>query len=168
MRRVLALGFEGLEARKLLTASHHAAAHAAPAAVVVVPVGTLAVENHAATTAMGALGGSTTTTPVAGSLDGLGKVRGAWDKSLDTFGDYAGPDTLRLRDSRGSFVLAFNTSAAGKVRHHADGTVSYEIADHVRGGTGAYARATGVGTITLVGGTGQAGVLKLILGPGKT
>lgn len=166
MRHARTPGFEPLEGRELMTAARHAVAHPAPAAITLAPVGTLVVDDRDATAAMNVLGSSTTSTPVAGVLGTLGKVRGVWEKTYDTFGDYVGPDTLRLRNPRGTFVITFNAAHAGKVRHLAGGATTFEVADRVRGGTGAYAGASGGGTITLVGNPGKSGVGKLTLGPG--
>jgi hypothetical protein len=152
MRHVHPLGFEDLEVRMLLsTKAHHAVAHTAPAAVTVPLVlnGTLTVDQKAASASEDDLGDLTTSIPVAGELAGLGEVRGFWNHSDDSFGDYLGPDTIQLRDSQGTFVIVFNDANPGKAHRTATGAVFNPIPQRVHGGTGAYARASESGTIAL-------------------
>jgi hypothetical protein len=150
MRHVRSLDFDALETRQLLTKAH-LVAHSAPA-VAMVPLvldGTLAVDNSATSTTMNDDGGTTTSIPVAGVLAGLGKVRGIWNESVDSFGDYVGPDTIQLHDPHGTFVVAFSTANPGKAQRTAQGTVFHEVAQRVHGGTGTYAKASESGTIEL-------------------
>ena len=113
MKHVRSLRFEALKARQLLSRAHvHAAvAHAArPAATPVALNGTLNVDNNpnATTTTTNVDGSMTTSVPVAGQVAGLGEVHGIWDETVDSFGDYEGPDTLILHASNGAFGVAFN------------------------------------------------------------
>ena len=119
MRHVHPLRFESLEARQLLSRAHGPApARPRVAAAPLVLDGTLAVDNSpgAATTTMNIDGSMTTSVPVAGQLGALGQVHGLWNESVDAYGDYQGPDTLRLRDAKGTFTVEFNNGAA--VRPH--------------------------------------------------
>ncbi len=73
MRHVRSLGFEDLEARKLLsTAKAHPAAHrtvhSAPVTVPLVLDGTIKVDNGAASSVTNLDGSTTTSTPAAGTL----------------------------------------------------------------------------------------------------
>lgn len=152
MRHVRSLGFDHLEARKLLTTSAHHALALSPPKIVTVPVvldGTLAVDNNAASMSTDDYGDTTTSTPVAGVINGLGKVRGVWNESADSFGDYLGPDTLRLRDPQGVFVLTFNTAKLGKAQKTPQKTYYYQFPQQLAAGTGAYVKATESGTIDL-------------------
>jgi hypothetical protein len=151
MRHVRALGFDALETRQLLSKAHHVAAHIAPAlaAVPLVLDGTLTVNNKGASVTTNGDGSSTTSTPVAGVLAGLGQVRGIWNESVDSFGQYQGPDTILLHDPQGTFVIAFNTAKLGKARRTAQGDVFHQLAQHVYDGTGAYARASESGTLEM-------------------
>ena len=94
MSHVRSLCFEALEERKLLSRGH-IVAHAKHAAVATPLVlnGTLTVDNKATTTSMDDQGDTTTSIPVAGQLGTLGEVRGIWNESADSEGDYLGPDT---------------------------------------------------------------------------
>ena len=85
-----------------------------PAATPVVLNGTLNVDNNpnATTTTTNDDGSMTTSVPVAGQLGALGQVRGIWNETVDSFGDYEGPDTLILHDAKGAFVVAFNNENA--------------------------------------------------------
>jgi hypothetical protein len=146
MRHVHSLRFETLEARQLLSNTHVAVADATRAALAP-PVlnGTLTVDNNpgAASTIRNGEGAMTTSLPVAGQLGTLGHVHGVWDVTVDARGVVFAPDELILRDSKGSFVVAFTQPARTK----AGGGVSYERPQVVLGGTGAYARASESGSI---------------------
>jgi hypothetical protein len=149
MRHVRSLGFDDLEARKLLTTVHHAAVHAitkpaSPPKEVAGPLaldGSLAVNNRSAWVSTDQFGDQTTATPVSGVLGGLGVVRGTWDESVDQNGAYLNPDTIRLHNSKGSFVIAFDATAFGQSPNGAS--------QHLEGGTGAYARASESGFVQL-------------------
>jgi hypothetical protein len=151
MRHDRALGFDALETRQLLSKAHHVAAHIAPAvaAVPLVLDGTLNVNNKGASVATNADGSSTTSTPVAGVLAGLGQVHGLWNESVDSFGEYQGPDTIQLRDPQGSFVVAFSTANLGKAHRTAQGDVFHPLTQRVYNGTGAYARASESGSLEM-------------------
>jgi hypothetical protein len=88
--------------------------------------GTLTLDNNPDTssTIRNAEGSMTTSLPVAGQLGTLGQVHGIWEETVDAHGDYEAPDELILRDSKGSFVVAFTQPAHTK----APGGVSYERA----------------------------------------
>ena len=104
-------------------------AHAArPAATPVVLNGTLNVDNNpnATTTTTNEDGSMTTSVPVAGQLGALGEVHGLWDETVDSFGDYEGPDTLTLHDSNGALVVAFNNASSTPADVKVRGAVSYE------------------------------------------
>jgi hypothetical protein len=151
MNHVRSLFFESLEARKLLSSAHMNVAHAKPA-VVATPLvlnGTLTVDNKAASTTVNSDGSTTTSIPVSGQLATLGKVRGIWDESADQFGDYQGPDTIQLRGSKGTIVIAFSNATHVPVSHTGRGSVSYQHFQVSDGGTRAYSRATESGWIVL-------------------
>jgi hypothetical protein len=151
MRHVRSLGFEAMEARKLLTAAHHAVTHAAQVAASV-PLeldGTLTVDTKAASTTMNTDESMTTSTPVAGVFSGLGQVRGVWNTSVDSQGNYDGPDTLRLHDPKGAFVVIFNDGNPGRAHRIPHGAEYNPLFQKIYGGTGAYARASESGTIQL-------------------
>jgi hypothetical protein len=162
MRHVHCPGFDALESRKLLTKAHPLAP-----AVVLALSGTLAVDNNASYVTEDAEGDTTTTTPVAGVLGTLGKVRGLWNKTFDAYGDYLGPDTLQLHNTHGTFVIAFDTTNPGKVRRLGRGIITYQIPQHVRSGTLAYARASESGSIELFGDTSKTLVDKMTLSAGS-
>ncbi len=165
MRNVHSLQFDALEPRKLLTKAHVVAAHAVPAAVAAPLVldGTLTVNNHAATTNMNDDGSSTTSTPVSGQLGALGEVRGTWDESVDEFGDYMGPDTLRLRGPKGTIFIAFSNQDPGKPHPSAHGAVYHEETQRLYEGTGAYARPSESGTIDLTSNAARTAIASLTL-----
>src|SRR5271166_2434893 len=115
MKRVHSLRFEALEARQLLSRAHvHVAVARAgrPALTPVVLNGALNVDNNpiATTTTQNEDGSMTTSVPVTGQLGALGDVRGIWNETVDSFGDYEGPDTLTLHTSNGALVVAFNNA----------------------------------------------------------
>ena len=83
-------------------------------------------------------GGYTTSVPVSGQLNGLGKVHGVWYESTDQFGDYLGPDTITLRGAQGGFTIAFSNASPGPA-HKNGHTVYYQHAQRFDGGSGAYA-----------------------------
>jgi len=141
MRHVHSPRFETLEARQLLSKTHVGVARAAPLLVL---NGTLTVDNNpdAASTIRNEEGSKTTSVPVAGQLGTLGKVHGIWDVTVNARGKNYAPDELILRNSKGSFIVAFTQPAHKKARG-----VSYERAQVVLGGTGAYARASERGSI---------------------
>jgi hypothetical protein len=165
MRHVHTLRFEALESRELLTRPHVAAAHPAPAvaAAPLVLDGTLAVDNGAASTTTNMDGSSTTSIPVAGQLGALGEVRGVWNESVDAFGDYQGPDELRLHDAQGTLLIAFNDRNPGPARPAAHGAVYHEQTQRLYQGTGAYAGASEVGSIELITNPSRKSVVSLTL-----
>lgn len=157
MRRVHCLGFDALEARELLSRTHHAAtratmAHHAKPAVAAAPMvldGTLTVNNHAAITNTNLDGGMTTSVPISGQLGAAGQVHGIWNESTDSFGNYMGPDTITLHGSQGSFTVAFSNASPGPAHRTGPHAVYYQHAMRIEGGTGAYAGHTGSGSIDL-------------------
>jgi len=168
MKHVRSLRFEALEARQLLSRAHvHAAvSHAArPAATPVVLNGTLTVDNNpsATTTTQNEDGSMTTSVPVAGQLGALGQVHGIWNETVDSFGDYEGPDTLTLHDSNGALVVAFNNASSTPADVKVRGAVSYEHPQRIYGGTGAYARASESGSIELTTNAARTEVVSMTL-----
>jgi hypothetical protein len=129
-------------------------AHRALATVSVRPIelsGTLVVDNkaNAVVTNVNMDGSTTTSTPVAGHLGTIGKVRGAWSVTKDIFGDPDGLDTLRLHNSNGSLILKFKGEQAARAHPAGHGAVDYEYAQRLYDGTGAYAGTSETGTITM-------------------
>jgi hypothetical protein len=158
MSRVHSLRFDSLETRTLLSKAHPAMHHAAPAvaAAPLVLDGKLTVDANAVSTTMNEDGSTTTSLPVAGRLGSLGVVHGVWNESVDEYGDYIGPDTLRLHTSNGAFVLTFNDQNSGPAHASGHGTVYYEHLQRVYAGTGAYA------------GDSESGSIKLFTNPSRT
>jgi hypothetical protein len=155
MNRDRTLHFEPLEGRQLLSGAHarvpHAGrAHAAPAAAgaPLVFSGTLTVVNKMASADTNLDGGYTTSVPVVGQLSGVGHVHGVWYESTDQMGGYVGPDTITLHGAGGNFTIAFSNASPGPAYRNGK-TVYYRHAQHVPGGSGAYAGATESGTIDL-------------------
>ena len=166
MRHVHPLRFESLEARQLLSRAHGPApARPRVAAAPLVLDGTLAVDNSpgAATTTMNIDGSMTTSVPVAGQLGALGQVHGLWNESVDAYGDYQGPDTLRLRDAKGTFTVEFNNGTAVRPHGKSRGALSYEHNQMASGGAGAYARASESGSIVLTTNAGRTEVVSITL-----
>lgn len=153
MSRVHSLRFDALEERKLLTA--RAAGHARPVkpTVVATPLvldGTLAVNNKAMSSSQNPDSSTMTTVPVSGQFGALGQLAGVWNETTDEFGEPTGPDALRLRNSSGTLVIAFNNANPGKPRPFARGSVFVEDAQLLFAGTGAYAHATEKGSVEIV------------------
>jgi hypothetical protein len=169
MKRVHSLRFETLETRQLLSTAHAAVAHGAhaarAAAVPLVLNGTLTVNNNPALASINTNvdGSMTTSVPVSGQLGTLGQVHGVWNQTVDQFGDYEGPDTLVLRNSKGSFGVAFNDQSAKPTVAKAHGALSYEHAQVVLGGNGAYARATESGSIEATSNAARTEIVSLTL-----
>jgi len=166
MKHVRSLRFETLETRQLLSRAHVAVAHAARAAAVsLVLNGTLSVDNnpHATSMTTNVDGSTTTSVRVSGQLGNVGQVRGVWNETVDQFGDYQGPDTLILRDAKGSFDVAFNDQNSKPTHAKARGAVSYEHAQTVPGGNGAYARATESGSIEVTTNAARTQIVSLTL-----
>ncbi len=168
MKHVHSLRFETLEARQLLSRAHvHAAVvHAArPAATPVVLNGTLNVDNNpnATTTTTNEDGSMTTSMPVAGQLGALGEVHGIWDETVDSFGNYEGPDTLTLHDSKGAFAVAFNNENSPRAGVKVGSAISYEHPQILYGGNGAYARASESGTIELTTNAARTEIVSMTL-----
>jgi hypothetical protein len=162
------LGFETLEARMLLSRGH-ALAHAR-AAVIATPLqlnGTLAVDAQAAILNMNVDGSTTSETPVAGQLGSLGEVHGTWYESFDEYGDYLGPDTVSLHNSKGTIVIAFNDQKQVRTHKTAHGPISYVYAQRVQGGSGAYAHAAETGTIELTTGGARKNIQSMEIQTGN-
>ena len=152
MRRDRPLIFEGLESRRLMAKVHPAAAPVVHAEVVTPLVldGTLVIDNKATAMSQDGLGDSYQETPVSGVLLGVGKVKGDWTESADSYGDPLGPDTIQLQNGQGSFTINFSTANHGSPHKTATGVESFKsLTQHVHGGTKAYAHATETGTITV-------------------
>jgi hypothetical protein len=164
MKHIRWLGFEALEARKLLSRAHAAIAHVQPAAAgPIVLNGTLTVDNKAATTEMNADGSSTTVYPVSGQLGALGTVHGVWDNTVDAYGDYLGPDTLSVHNAKGGVLLTFNNQNTSGGHALAHGLMSYTHNQRLDRAIGAYARASETGTITLATNKARSLVVSLSL-----
>jgi hypothetical protein len=165
MSHVRALGFDALETRKLLTRSHVLTPHTTPMTVAtpVVLDGTLAVDNSEANSITNPDGSTTTSTPVAGRLGALGKVRGLWNQTVDEFGDIDGPNVLRLAVPKGALIVTFSTVTAVKAHPAAHGAVYYPRAQQVFTGTGAYTGATESGMIDLTTNHSRSEIVSLVL-----
>lgn len=172
MKRVHSLRFDTLETRQLLSTTHAAVAHGAHGAraarATTVPLvlnGTLTVNNNPALTSIttNVDDSMTTSVQVSGQLGPLGEVHGVWSTSVDEFGDYDGPDTLVLHNSKGSFGVAFNDQNAKPTAAKAHGALSYEHAQVVLGGNGAYARATESGSIEVNTNAARTEIVSLTL-----
>jgi hypothetical protein len=163
--RVHGLRFEFLETRTLLSASHHVAAHhdSTGATVPLVLDGTLTVDNTSPTTTMNEDGSTTQSVPVAGRLGALGAVRGVWNETVDQYGDYVGPDVLRLHTASGTFFVAFDNASPGTAQRAGKGTIYYEHLQRVYDPTGVYAGDSETGTIDLDMNRAQTHVISLRL-----
>ena len=151
MSHARALRFESLEARELLSGAgpmKPGAAHAVTAAPLVLS-GTLTVDNQASTTSMDEEEDTITSTPVSGQLGTLGKVHGVWTESADQYGDYLGPDTIKIHTAKGTFVVAFSEEHTSNRHRVAGGALAYEDPQIASQGTGAYAGAKESGSIEL-------------------
>jgi hypothetical protein len=167
MSHARSLRFEALEPRELLSKGDVALPHKATAAPTVPLVldGTLAVNNNtnAALTTMNVDGTTTTSLPVSGRLGDLGAVHGVWNQTVDTYGDITGLDALRLHDSKGTFIIAFDNEQPGPAHPMGHGGIYYEVAQKLYDGTGAYAGASEIGTIKLVTNSAPAVVYSMTL-----
>ena len=171
MKRSRSLRFEALEGRQLLSRGHVALAHlphphaTRALAGPIVLDGTLIVNANpnAVMTTTNPDGSSTTATPVSGQLTTLGHVRGVWSESVDAYGNYDGPDTLLLRNPKGSILIAFNNQNSTRAAARAPGGATYEHSQRVFGGTRAYAGASETGTIVLTTNRVRAAVVSLTL-----
>ncbi len=157
MTRSRSLQFEPLEVRKLLSRAHLAVANGTVAdfATPVNLDGGLAVVNRAAVVIPNNDGSTTSETPVSGMLGSLGKVRGIWFETVNSLVHYQGPDTIRLRNSKGTMVLAFNDLNSLRVSSPVQNT-SYTYFQMGYGGSGAYAKVS------------ESGSLEVVLNPAKT
>jgi hypothetical protein len=170
MKYAHSLRFEALEARQLLSRGHHVTvAHVArPPATPVVLDGTLNVDNNAnATSSTTNVDGSmTTSVPVAGQLGAMGQVHGIWNETVDSFGDYEGPDTLTLHAAKGAVVVVFNNQNGSAANVKSRGPVIYEHPQMVYGGNGAYARTSESGTIELTSNAARTRIVSMTLHAG--
>ena len=172
MSHVRALGFDALEVRKLLTAAHVAAPHTTPM-IVATPVvldGTLTVDNNQVDSTTNADGSSTSSTPVAGRLGALGKVRGVWNENRRRVRRHPPASTsCDLHAAKGSLIITFNTAnTAVKPHPAAHGAVYYPCAQQVYSGTGAYSGATESGMIDLTTNHGRNQIVSLVLTTANT
>ncbi len=164
MRHGRPLDFDALEARKLLTKAHPAV-HSVPA-VIITPValnGTLTVDNKAASSSMDAYGDSTTTIPVSGTISTLGAVKGVWNESEDSTGNYLAPDTLKLRNAQGAIVITFNSAVKSKVHRLTPTTLGYDVAQRLYAGTRAYTKDSESGTLEMITNNAQNAVKNITL-----
>jgi len=167
MPHVHSLRFDALETRPLLSKAHAIVPHTTPMEVAspLVLDGNLSVNNSPAValSTANADGGSTTSLPVSGRLGTLGTVRGFWSETTDSMGDIEGLDTLRLRASKGMFIIAFNNETTGQPHHGPHGSVSYQQAQVFYQGTGAYAHASERGTLDLTTNPAKTEVVSISL-----
>ena len=145
------LFFDSLEVRQLLSKAHVSVGHVKPAVAPnpVVLDGTLAVDNKAASTMMNADGSMTNSIPVSGQLSTIGQVRGTWEERSDQYGDYEGPDTIQLRGSKGTIVIAFSNASHLPISRSNKASMSYQHPQLLFSGTRAYSRAAESGLIVL-------------------
>lgn len=165
MRHVHSLGFDDLEAKKLLSKAVVPAPHTTPM-VAATPIelnGTLAVDNNGASQTQSADGGTVTMTPVTGRLATLGKVRGVWSETTGPYGDIEGLDVLRLRGPKGMIVLEFNNASPGAVHKAAHGAVYYTETQVVGASSGGYAGSTETGSIELFPNSGRSEIASFVL-----
>jgi hypothetical protein len=95
-------------------------------------------------------------------------VRGVWNETVDSMGDNTGIDVLRLHDSKGTFLVAFNNENPG--RPHAAGhrAIYYQDPQRVYDPTGAFGGDSESGSIELVTNHSQTLVASLRLQTQKT
>ena len=152
MKHVRSLGFEALEARQLLSRGALAVSDAVPGpSSPLVLNGTLHVSYgpYESSLTRNFNGSLTRTVAVAGHLGSLGRVHGLWSESVDTYGNYDGPDRLAVGNAKGSIMITFfnkNPSWASTKRRRA---VSFEHTQQILVGSGAYAGASETGTVVL-------------------
>ncbi len=169
MSRVHSPRFEFLEGRTLLSNGHAALNHAAPAVAAPLALdGTLTVDNRTPTTTMNEDGSTTTSVPVAGRLGTLGVVRGVWNETVNEYGDYMGPDTLRLHAPNGGFVVAFNNQSAGPAHAAGRGNVYYEHPQRVEDAIGAFTGDSESGSIELYTNHARTSVVSIKLSTQST
>jgi hypothetical protein len=163
MKHVHSLRFEALDTRQLLSTAHVAVAHAAAAPLVL--NGTLTVDNNpdVSSTTMNVDGSMTTSVPVAGQLGALGQVHGVWRETVDAYGDYEGPDELILHGAKGSFGVGFNDAHSKPAHAKVRGAITYEHAQRVLGGAGAYAKESESGSIELTTNAARTHIVSLTL-----
>ncbi len=168
MSRVRARTFslDVLEDRKLMTAAHRVARpHATPmiAGTPLVLTGTLAVDNSLSSSIDNPDGSTTTSTPLAGNLSSLGKVQGVWNSTVDEFGDQAGPNVLRIANSKGSVIITFNTATTAKAHAAGHGSVYYARAQKLYTATGAYAGDTESGMLDMTSNDSKSDIVSVTL-----
>lgn len=166
MSHVRNLSFDALEGRLLLSTAHAARPHTTPARIVSTPLsldGTLTVDNAATYTTTNMDGSTTTSTPVAGNLGSLGKLRGVWNESTDQFGDATGADIVRLANKQGTLVIVFANTTPGPAHAEGHGAVFYEHAQQLFQGTGAYAHNIETGSIELITNNARSAIVSMAL-----
>jgi hypothetical protein len=149
---------DALEPRQLLST-----AHVAP-----VPVnvgGTLTVNVNDSSQSQNYDGSWTTTVPVSGTLAGYGKVKGEWATSVDSYGNYEGPDQIILQTKapKGSFTIDFNNVNSGKPTKVSSTLGFYQHGQHLASGSGAFAHATESGSIELMDNLKKGDVTSIVL-----
>ena len=147
MRHDRCLGFDDLEARKLMTRTHLGGHHAA--AVPLVLDGTLTTNQKAANSTDDGIGDVIRSVPVAGVLAGVGKVHGLWTEGLNAYGTPLALDTIQLHGAQGSFTVSFDTTNLGTAHATALGASFNKLPQHVTSGSGGDARASETGTIVV-------------------
>ena len=163
MRQVHSLRFDTLEAKMLLSKASVPAVHTTPA-VIAGPItldGMLAVDNNQAVQTTNPDGSTTTTTPVAGKLGTLGRVRGVWNETVDEFGDVEGTDAVRLRLPKGMVVVEFDNADPGPAVRAGHGVVYDVESQRIGAASGAYAHSTENGSIDLYPNSGRSEIVEL-------
>jgi hypothetical protein len=127
--------------------------------------GTLRVDSksNAISATMNVDGSTTTSIAVAGQLGALGPVHGVWYENQNSFGQYQGPDTLHLRNAKGTITIAFNNLNPPLAHAKGRDPVSYNHAQRFYAGTGAFAKASESGTIELTTDAARTHVVSLTL-----
>ena len=155
MKHARPLRFEALEAKQLLSTAHVAYSHLVPAQTgPLVLDGTLRVDYGAKGSSFvtNTNGSKTRSVPVGGVLGSLGRVQGIWQESVDIYGNYDGPDTMYLGNTKGTIIVSFFDLNPPLSNLKPGPSLSFDHAQQVIQGTRAYAGATETGTITLTTG----------------
>ncbi len=163
MRHNRFLNFDALEDRKLLSKAHHVVTHAAVALTPVTLNGTLTVDNKASYTTQDVYGDTTTTIPVAGTISTLGAVKGTWNETEDSSGDYLAPDSLTLRGAQGAIVVTFNRAVKSKATRLTPTTLGFFLPQRLYGGTRNYDKDSESGTLEMTTNNAQTAVETLTL-----
>jgi hypothetical protein len=101
-------------------------------------------------------------------LAGVGKVKGTWDAGANYYGDPLGTDTIQLKGPQGTFTVTFDPARLGKEHPVPGGEAFAGIPQQVRGGSGAYARASETGSIVVTTNAAKTAVESMTLSTGIT